>query len=110
MDRARPGQLVAESPAAREEAAEVVGDWETSFSDVDKRLLVRVLSLLATAEESDRVREAQLDAMIGIFLPPYATSADVAPVFEIPAATLTFQDREYVDGFREILRDFPDVP
>lgn len=100
-------QMVAESAAVREQAAEVVGDWETSLSALDKRLVVRVLPLLVTAEKPGPVRESQLNAMVDIFLPPYATRGDVDPVFEIPEESLTMREKEHVDALREIIAEFP---
>jgi hypothetical protein len=56
-------QTVAASPETREEAAETAVDWETSMTDFQRRVVVRLLSLMATAEQPGRVRGAQLDAI-----------------------------------------------
>lgn len=99
-------QAVAESPENREEAAETAVDWEPSMTDFQKRVVIRLLSLVATTEGAGRVREAQLNAISNLFLPPYMTKADVAPIFEIPAETLAVGDVEYVDGLIEALSPF----
>ncbi|WP_204913404.1 hypothetical protein [Microlunatus spumicola] len=91
----------------REEAAETAVDWASAMSDFQKRLVVRVLSLMATGEEPGPVREAQLNAISTLFLPPFMTKADVAPLFEIPAGTLDKGDVDYLDGLLEALADFP---
>ncbi|MBB3325742.1 hypothetical protein [Microlunatus antarcticus] len=103
-------QAVADSPEIREEAAETAVDWETSMTDFQKRVVIRLLSVVATAEEPGRVREAQLNAISNLFLPPFMTKADVAPLFEIPADTLDQGDVEYLNGFLEALAPFAPEP
>lgn len=101
-------QLVADSGEARDDAAQIAVDWESPMSYFQKRLIVRVLSLLATAEGPGPVRESQLNAISNLFLPPFMTKADVAPLFEIPASTLNKGDADYLDGVLEALADFPE--
>jgi hypothetical protein len=101
-------QLVADSGEARGEGAATAVDWASAMTDFQKRLVIRVLSLMATAEGPGPVRETQLNAISNLFLPPFMTKADVAPLFEIPAATLTVGDVDYLDGFLEALAPFPD--
>lgn len=81
-------QVVSDLAETRDEAAETAVDWESAMSDFQKRLVIRVLSLMATAEGPGPIREAQLNAISNLFLPPFMTKADVAPLFEIPASTL----------------------
>lgn len=76
------------------------------MTDFQRRLVVRLLSLMATAEQPWPVREAQLNAISNLFLPPFMTKADVAPLFEIPASTLDNQDVDYLDGLLESLAEF----
>ena len=78
------------------------------MTDFQKRVVVRLLSLLATAEQPGPVREAQLNAISNLFLPPFMAKADVAPLFEIPADTLDKGDVEYLDGLLEALAEFPE--
>ena len=100
-------QTVADSAETREEAAETAVDWEPSMTDLQRRLVVRVLSLMATAEPPGCVRESQLNAIGELFRPPCMTKADLAPLFEIPAATLDEGDVEHLDGLVEALAEFP---
>lgn len=99
-------QAVADSSETREQAAETAVDWESSMTDFQRRVVVRLLSLLAAAEQPGRVREAQLNAINELFRPPFLTKADVAPLFEIPAGTLDKQDVDYLDGLLEALAEF----
>jgi hypothetical protein len=101
-------QAVSDLPETREEAAETAVDWESAMSDFQKRVVIRLLSLMATAEQPGRVREAQLNAVGELFRPPHMTRADVAPLFEIPAGTLDKQDVEHLDGVLEALAEFPE--
>ena len=99
--------MVSDLPETREEAAAIAVDWETSMSDLQKRVVVRLLSLLATAEQPGSVRETQLNSISNLFLPPFMTRADVAPLFEIPASSLDAWDVDYLDGLLECLAEFP---
>ena len=63
---------------------------------------------MATSEQPGRVREAQLNAISNLFLPPFMTKGDVAPLFEIPADTLDAQDVAYLDGLMEEVAEFPE--
>lgn len=101
-------QVVSDLPETREEAAATAVFWEPSMSDFQKRLVVRVLSLMATAEQPGAVRETQLNAISNLFLPPFMTKADVAPLFEIPASSLSKWDADYLDGLLEDLAPFVD--
>jgi hypothetical protein len=101
-------QAVAASPETRDEAASTAVFWEPSMTDFQRRLVIRVLSLMAAAEQPGPVREAQLNAITNLFLPPCMTKADVAPLFEIPADTLDKWDVDYLDGLLEALADFPE--
>jgi hypothetical protein len=102
-------QTVAASPEVREEAAEMAVDWESSMTDFQRRIVVRLLSIMATAEQPGRVREAQLNTIDELFRPPFMTRADLAPLFEIPPDTLRKQDAEYLDGLLEHLAEFPEL-
>ena len=61
-------QVVSDLAETREEAAETAVDWGSAMSDFQKRLVIRLLSLMATAEQPGRVREAQLNAIGELFL------------------------------------------
>ncbi len=102
-------EIVAEVARSREESAEAVGDSETLLTDLEKRLLLGLGSMMAASEGSGRVREAQLNALTDI-LSPYMNSADVAPVFEIPATSLTQQEAEHVEAIRSTLAELPNLP
>jgi hypothetical protein len=99
-------EAVSDLPESREEAAASAVDWETSMSDHQKRLVVRLLSLLASVERPGSVRETQLNAITNLFLPPFMTEADVAPLFEIPEDSLDVWDADYLEGLREAIAEF----
>ena len=103
-------QTVADSPETREEAAETAVDWEPSMTDFQRRLVVRVLSSMATAEQPGSVREAQLNTIDELLRPPFMTRADVAPLFEIPVGTLDKADVDHLESILESFAEFPEGP
>ncbi|RYZ27596.1 MAG: hypothetical protein EOP01_07510 [Propionibacteriaceae bacterium] len=80
------------------------------MTDFQRRLVVRVLSLMATAEQPGSVREGQLQAIDELLRPPFMTRADVAPLLEIPAGTLDEGDVEHLESILESLAKFPEGP
>jgi hypothetical protein len=62
---------------------------------------------MATAEQPEPVREAQLNAIDELLRPPLMTKADVAPLFEIPAGTLAKVDVDHLGSLLESLAEFP---
>ncbi|GGU59374.1 hypothetical protein [Lentzea flava] len=90
-------------PEVREEGTENVCDWSRSFDPLEARVVVRVLSVMACHEENSVTREAQLNAIGEILDPRSMTRDDVAPVFEIPVASLGPSEICHLEGIEEAL-------
>jgi hypothetical protein len=87
--------LIADTPAEREEGAEVVCDLHHSLDSLELKIIVRVLSALAAVEDSPTAREAQLHAVTEILDVDVTKRDDVAPILQIDPNTLVGSEIEY---------------
>ena len=100
IDRKLLGELVIKllsaSTSVREEGAELISDLEGSLSVFERRLLTRVLSLVAATEAEEAPREAALNAIAELHnqnVQPY----DVAPLLEIDSQILGPSELDYLN-------------
>lgn len=107
IGRARLSQvlasLVADSPAAREEGAEIVCDLSQSLDSLELKIIVRVLAAMAEVEVSRTAREAQLHAVAEILDVDVIRRDDVAPILQLDPGTLVGSEVEY---FAELSSEF----
>ncbi|WP_436501432.1 hypothetical protein [Actinokineospora sp. HUAS TT18] len=88
-------ELLSDDSNCRARAADSVCDWRSSYSVTERRVIVRMLSVLAQHESDLIVREAQLHAIFEVVDHPAVTLADVEPVFGL-VGSATGSELEYL--------------
>jgi len=89
-------KLVSESASVREEGAELISDRKNSLNIFERRLLTRVLSLVAAVEVEEWAREAAINAIAELHN-QNVQPCDVASLLEIDSTILGPSELDYLN-------------